>query len=142
MTHWRDLSRPERIALVKEHYTSDGSAAKIAASIGMGVTRNAVVGIYERNRDMKLSHPLGGNIGKVFSPREKPEPMAKPIIRHAPTPQPAKIIRPDFRHVSLVDLKSGECKWPDGNSPYSFCGNEADGSYCRYHRRLSYAVRA
>jgi GcrA cell cycle regulator len=148
MTDWTETDTAGRIALVQSHYTPEGSAAKIAASIGMGVTRNAVVGVYNRFPAMKLTHPLGGNIGKVFPAKPRREAMAKipvvlpPRIATMRIPVSAKIIRPDFRHVDLVDLKSGECKWPAGNSPFTFCGASADGSYCRYHARLSYAVSA
>lgn len=141
MTPWRQLSTRERISLVQYHHLPGISASKIAASIGMGVTRNAVVGIYERNRELKLTHPLGGNVGKCFPAKPRRVAMVaikKPVVQK-PVPI-AKPTRPEFRHVDLLDLKSGECKWPAGNGPYTFCGQDAEfRSYCAFHHRLAHS---
>lgn len=148
MTDWSLLTRAERIALVQHHHTRDSSAAAIARSIGLGVTRNAVVGMYHRAPALKLSHPLGGsNNGVKGRPRaERREPMAKiKVIRHkqellpqAPVYVPPPT-RPEFRNLALLDLKPNECKWPEGDRDFTFCGAPAEGSYCRFHARLSYA---
>ncbi len=60
-------------------------------------------------------------------------------------PKLHKLPKPDrtvfeCRSVPLLDLNRGECKWPVNDAAigelHLFCGNPADGSYCRSHARL------
>lgn len=39
------------------------------------------------------------------------------------------------RHVSLIDLEPGDCRYPYGDGPMTFCGHpkQADSSYCTLH---------
>lgn len=46
---------------------------------------------------------------------------------------------PESRRLSITDLGYGQCKYPDGDGPFFFCGNpqDADSSYCPYHHHLT-----
>lgn len=46
-------------------------------------------------------------------------------------------LSPNHRGLTLLELKSGECKFPHGDAaPFSFCGAAAEGTYCNHHARL------
>lgn len=151
MTEWQQMTTQERIALVKAKWTPEGSALAIARAIGMGVTRNVVMGVYYRFPALKFSHPLGGNKGKVIGGARKAktaEPARKYVsIVHRQelvTQQPrpvyiAPAIAPESRRLALLEITDKECKWPSDERPFTFCGQPAEGSYCRYHARLAWA---
>jgi GcrA cell cycle regulator len=42
-------------------------------------------------------------------------------------------------HLTLLELEPGQCRWPYGDSPYTFCGCQqfAGFSYCEPHQALS-----
>jgi hypothetical protein len=41
---------------------------------------------------------------------------------------------------TLLDLKVGECRWPEGDRHYTFCGApQAAGSYCAHHHALAHS---
>ena len=41
------------------------------------------------------------------------------------------------RTYTLVELRPGQCRWPEGEqAPYSFCGApQVSGSYCAEHHK-------
>lgn len=43
-------------------------------------------------------------------------------------------------HLSLLDLKKGQCRWPLGDGPFTFCGCDVqEGSpYCETHHAVAY----
>jgi GcrA cell cycle regulator len=51
-----------------------------------------------------------------------------------PTPEPTPY------HLTVQQLQKDECRWPYGQSPYTFCGHKKleGSSYCPYHHKDAY----
>ena len=50
-------------------------------------------------------------------------------------------VQPAAKHVDLLELEPGQCRWPYGDGPFTFCGCPTasdDGSYCRAHQAQAY----
>ncbi len=126
------------------------AAAAINAEFGTGYSRNACIGRSNRIGLKSLCPKFGGE----RRPRSrKGEATAAGIVERtqrrkaAPAPQqfvcePAtglSVADVVPLHVSLIDLQPGQCRWPYGDGPFTFCGCEQfDGSsYCEPHSALS-----
>lgn len=155
---WRSLSPSDKVALVQSVYDGTGTASRIAAAIGPAITRNAVIGVYTRNPELAKTHPLGPNLSqrkmmavgkaarakKMKAPAKKEKASKPPAdIKLPPSPPPEPVKPPEFRNVSLVALKTGECKWPSGDprtEDFGFCG-AATGDilkpYCAHHTHIA-----
>lgn len=48
--------------------------------------------------------------------------------------------RADSGARALLELRLGECRWPEGEGPFSFCGAPAitDKPYCPHHHGIAY----
>lgn len=155
---WTELSSPEKARKLAEVYTTGDSAATIAAkvstAIGHTVTRNAVIGLYHRNKDILKKCPLGGSRPKLgrkpakkrvrrdlsdqprngrrkpATARQRPPQSQETPVMEEPRPETT---------IRLLDLKPGMCKYPFGSTgDYSFCGHdmaEGDEAYCSFHAR-------
>jgi GcrA cell cycle regulator len=154
----------ERITAVETLWRGGLSAAQIAAALGAGITRNAVIG--------KL-HRLGLSGRKKTAAAERPSPVrsggamkalgrgrhaiAKPqvapraLCRPSPSPKLGTLPRegrPDHPLVSLVDLGRFACHYPfgtPGDDNFGFCGAKVDPQtarypfcYCDTHRAIAY----
>ena len=42
-------------------------------------------------------------------------------------------------HLSLLDLERGQCRWPFGDGPITFCGHvvRSKSSYCPHHALMN-----
>lgn len=129
-------------------------------------SRSAVLGLMARNRERFPHRGTGvrrvarsrADIPKPERPRRASVPAVKPPpaprqqpaedLRHlrAPTPPRRRTIFKDphaydaaSRHVPLVDLRSGDCRFPVNNAAlgeaHLFCGLQAapDAPYCAHH---------
>ena len=146
MTKWTD----SRVARLKQMHAAGYSAQLIAADLGHGVTRNAVIGKLNR-----LEVPSPDQVVKVipFRPSQRVRAKPKPKttfgtarllqIVHAPTLAHAA----PSEHVTLFELENRHCRWPVSTCPgieQLFCGDlSADLTdrlpYCEQHARLSRA---
>ncbi len=161
---WTD----ERVELLKKLWSEGLSASQIAGRLGMGVTRNAVIGkVHRLNLSGRAQQPRST---APRAPRKQREPSLpgrgngmpsmptaggnalKPMMRA--DIQPRQVALPEPQPVRLVDLSKGgrvtilhltdkTCKWPIGDpgaEDFCFCGHSPrDGSpYCEYHARLAY----
>lgn len=125
-------------------WTAGLSCAQIANEMQCGFTRNAVIG--------KI-HRLGLN-GRVYASRKKTPEEAEASRAHkteyrrdyrakqrASLPaKPSRPVRPDVclevtpRNLDLLELTPGDCHWPYGDGPFTFCGSPIlHGSYCASH---------
>lgn len=158
--HWTD----ERIESLRKYRHEGLSAAGIAAALGGGLTRNAVIG--------KL-HRLGLRTEpRAPSPRSHPKHRIKPQGRAIAGSRIAARTRGDPNMVTLIDaiafeppldgaafdaaipqsqrrtlleLREGECKWPVGEgAEMFFCAAEQHGSlpYCYHHSLRAYQPAA
>ncbi|CAN7640959.1 GcrA cell cycle regulator [Phenylobacterium sp. LjRoot219] len=142
---WTD----DRVATLKRLWIDGLSASQVAARLGGGVSRSAVIG--------KL-HRLGLTGPRIAAVR--PAPKQRPAKRSpaapsrwalrshgrptAQTPEPVVVEHGLVRN--LRSLGRGDCRWPLGDpqaADFSFCGRPArPGSpYCASHNRAAHAPR-
>lgn len=151
---WTD----ERVELLRKLWNEGLSASQVAAEIGAGITRNAVIGkihrlglsqraktaIAPRPRVAKpprqqapvRSHApsMMGNVALALAPRA----LALPEIR----PQ-EEVVIPLSERVTIMELREAMCRWPIGDpttSEFRFCGARSPGGgpYCGYHAQVAY----
>jgi len=138
------------------------SCALMAAELACGFTRNAVIGRLNRlglSNASSTIRKVGGN--------KRPKKVNRKTIRivrangnsdrmrfmESPETDMAELrcTEVEMRGIALVDLEEGDCRYPDGDGPFTFCGHpKLEGaSYCGPHyaltrtgpRNLSDAVR-
>ena len=153
----------ERIDAIKELYEPGMSALSITMALcerGFDVSRNAVIGMYTRygdsalkgcpllpqgvNRSRAVGKPRGPYKVKPRAPRE-PRPTTAPRSKKQSNIVPFVLPASAFTYVAthptkrLLDLQAHECKWAMSGegADIQFCAQEAAGSYCEHHRRLS-----
>jgi GcrA cell cycle regulator len=159
---WTD----DRVEQLKRMWSEGLTASQIAARIGQGVTRNAVIGKVHRlglsGRVAKVRSPQPKPPRKIYEPnlaaRERGLPVSgatalKPQFRPQPKPLPLPEVEPE--PIRLVEVPSGEqrcsimhlsdrtCRWPIGDPTaenFCFCGSapREKGPYCEYHARIAY----
>lgn len=147
---WRDLSLCARV----EKLWKDHSATEIAEAIGS--TRNAVISYLHRanltSKDKSKDHPQyrpKGTRPKTSTGRSNAQFGADRALenrlRRATKPSPFLVSRCDIepRNISLMDLKSGDCRFVYGDGPFLFCGQPAMPGYswCTGHAALVFAPR-
>jgi GcrA cell cycle regulator len=157
----------ERVETLSKLWADGLSASKIAAKLGMGVTRNAVIGkVHRLNLAGRAAQP---RTAEPRSPRKTREPshpgrpssngpttqtagntVLKPFVRPEPrpqalaAPQPLRLLDlPKDGRITILHLSDKTCKWPIGDpgaEDFCFCGHSPrDASpYCEYHARLAY----
>lgn len=122
---WTD----KRIDTLKKLWLEGLSASQIAARLGEGVTRNAVIGKAHRLDLAARPSPVKA---------EPAKPAAKPA-RAAPAEKPQR--------VTLLKLTERMCKWPighPGEPEFHFCGRRSQPGqpYCAHHASMAYQTPA
>lgn len=137
-TAWTD----ERIHLLKTMWSDGNSAGVIATELGF--TRNSVIGKIHRLCLPKRLTTLSSDRERM-TPAERTqrhtEYMRGYRARKATEPTPVCIDEPPAAplHKRLLDLGPGDCRFPFGEGPITFCGHPAtDGSYCRAHHEVTH----
>lgn len=154
-TGWTD----DRVELLSKLWSEGLSASQIAAQLGGGVTRNAVIGkVHRLGLSGRAKAGAAGNAAArpVAKPRPAPvgavpgdparpaplEPIARPPVSvdHRWSEDAAI---PDSQRVSILELRDSMCRWPLGDPAkpdFGFCGaRSATGMpYCGHHCRLAY----
>lgn len=137
---WNDTMDVELRKLHGEGYSS----SQIAGFMQMGLSRNAVIGRVFR---LGLSRPI------VRKNREaKVARTHKPVVRIVRANGNSNGFRVNISvetdsfmprcvevvplHAQLMDLNQGQCRYPYGDGPFTFCAQPAGGSYCPAHTRL------
>ena len=125
----------ERLRRMKQLFEAGCTTREIAAELGHGITRNAVVGKVHR---LGLSKMNGNGAKERELRRLKPPPPPKPHW--------AKV-EPGTRRVILFELTDAMCRWPIGDpqdADFGFCGNRKmhGHSYCAFHTRAAYIRRS
>jgi GcrA cell cycle regulator len=151
---WTD----ERVDLLRKLWNDGLSASQVAAELGGGITRNAVIGkihrlgLAERAKAPAAPRPRApkpprsqstarshghsvGNLALAFAPR----------AHVAPAPRlDEDVVIPMSERVTLMELRESMCRWPMGDPTtpeFRFCGGKAPagaGPYCAYHARVAY----
>jgi GcrA cell cycle regulator len=158
---WTD----ERVEQLRLHWVEGKSASQIAALLGHGLTRNAVIGKVHR-----LGLATRAKSPGSASPRPRP-PRPTPSVHRSAAPRPSTVVprigrgatalaiapqafadadAQDFEsvvvpmslRVTIVELREAMCRWPlgDPSSPdFRYCGSHtATGPYCPHHGALAY----
>lgn len=141
---WSD----EIIATAREAFDRGCSFTLIAREIaehhGVIFSRNAVIGKAGRLGWTRLL-TKAPTISPRRATKEKPRGDARkknPAFDALPFVPRAAEATP--LHLKLFDLKSTSCRWPYGDTDFTFCGCEIapDSSYCPAHKALSIRLRA
>lgn len=145
----------ERVEKLIDLHSKSWSCSQIAAGLGCGITRNAVIGRLHR---MGIT---GGNVAmsdhervknhrasedrKLEKRKQKRREMREQGI--PPAPRIRLPLRPLLtcvevvsRMITLLDLEPDDCRYPDGEGAgITFCGHpKLEGrSYCFAHTRLT-----
>ena len=150
---WTD----ERVEVLSRLWMEGRSASQIAAELGLGITRNAVIGKVHRLG-------LAGRAKTVLSQAQtrlkaKTEsvtdaevainvvPEIEPTLLE-PTPalvgRPLDVAIPISERVTIMELRESSCRWPMGDpsqAEFRFCGARTGvgaGPYCATHARLAF----
>lgn len=129
-------STPAAVDRLKELHERKLSCSQIAVVLfdefQIPVSRNAVIG--KINRLGLLPHSPPGFSEKSRERRQTAQfrIRTKPVTVELP-PTPPTIAEP--LHITFMDLQHGQCRFPFGNGPFTFCGCDvAPGrSYCWPH---------
>lgn len=157
---WTD----ERVELLRQLWLDGKSASQISAELGLGITRNAVIGKVHRlglSGRAKSASPAAPRVRQRPPPAPR-APMASRasggahIVRGntalafsldtAIDPQPAfheDVVVPMSLRVTIVELKEAMCRWPlgDPTTPeFRYCGIQTAGTgpYCVHHGQMAY----
>lgn len=159
---WTD----ERVETLKRLAADGQSASYIAAAIGGGITRNAVIGKAHRldvqigrakastpaqrlaqranaRRVVRIARERRVRLGQIKATIENVgHSRALQQAAHARAVAVADAAPPQALMVQLLDLEPHHCRWPigePGKPGFGFCGCEKAtvGSYCQHHQQLS-----
>ena len=152
-TGWSD----ERVALLGKLWGEGLSASQIAAILGGGVTRNAVIGKVHRlglAGRVKAGAPAQPRPAKPSRPVARPITLVSSVVDEGVDSEPARretpparvddeIALPPSERVSIMDLRDSMCRWPIGDPAkpgFGFCGQRATPGvpYCAAHCRIAY----
>ena len=154
----------ERVERLKKLWIDGLSASQIAAELGEGVTRNAVIGKVHRLGLSGRGKPAGSGTPRPrkTAPRAPSAPTTLDAFRRRgatvlaaarapqPEPEPAfeplpeeEVVIPMSERVTIMELRDSMCRWPlgDPSSPdFRFCGlrSHTSAPYCGYHARIAY----
>ncbi len=161
MTQWSDIGTAGWIEAIKSAWEPGASATQIGSALG--VSRNAIIGIYDRHSKHLADYPLrsvavhdaerkrAAAIRRERAPaRFDPPRPASALSSPSPIRQASPGIRsneppPVALNSLLEELRAGACHWPvNDGGPFLFCG-VATGSvldkYCPHHCGLAYSPR-
>ncbi len=150
---WND----ERVDLLSRLWLEGRSASQIAAELGDGVTRNAVIGKVHRlglsSRIKPAILPSEPQTARLKKEVGKTEPGIE-VDQAAPVPQPlaavlvpverraSDVVIPISSRVTIMDLRETMCRWPLGDpssAEFRYCGcRSAIGPYCREHASVAF----
>jgi GcrA cell cycle regulator len=143
----------ERVEKLRELHARQLSCAMMAGELGGGISRNAVIGKLHR---LGLSNAYSTVHKENRRPRKTRDKTNRKTIRivkangnsrqmrlmESPETdlQALRCVEVVPRNISLLDLEPGECRYPYGDSNFTFCGHpSAEGySYCAPHAVLSW----
>ncbi len=135
MSIWSE--QPELYIRAVALWAKGWSSQQIAVALGNGITRRAVIGKINRNKDKKPSDRRSPSKPKdrAFLPSEpsRPKVFKTPPVAVVEALDELIPLFQDFPPDSL-------CKWPVGDGPeYQFCGRQRErGSYCAAHGARAY----
>jgi GcrA cell cycle regulator len=161
-TGWTD----DRVELLGRLWAEGQSASQIAAVLGGGVTRNAVIGKVHRlglsgrgktgaapvaarpaKPTRSPSHPMAMDGARINGTPDVVAGEAKVEVRPPAAWQKSEIAIPETRLVTILELRDSMCKWPIGDpsrADFGFCGQRSATGlpYCSAHCQVAYQPAA
>lgn len=153
----------ERVELLRKLWVEGLSASQVAAELGGGITRMAVIGKVHRlgiaDRSVVKTTKPARNADAFYAQQKK---KRTPLGRQLPKkpepafgPQPGDEVDIDYNDgafvceaagVDIAGLKPHHCRWPLGDprsESFKYCGAPRVGTglmdvYCAAHRALAY----
>lgn len=164
--HWQNLSKAQRIETIKSVYVFGDSARAIGARIG--ITRNAIIGMYGRHREDLADYPLGGGTGyrqhtkanrvhkQASGTKSERKPRRRMVLADFDNRNPVFKTKPRLlptndivsRDLSLMELEPSDCRWPTNDAAkgeeHRFCGHTrlVGYSFCERHAFRAYTRAA
>jgi GcrA cell cycle regulator len=138
---WDAMTKDERVAAVNAGRLAGFSSTHIAR-LYRAVSRNVIIGFCHRNADRIIGIPPSRP--KPREPKRPPRRALPAIQRAEPkwTPPPPPENEPASLRVALLDVREGQCRWPQGDpasADFHFCGHPAThGPYCAFHGNVAY----
>lgn len=156
---FEDADRDQRWLMIDTVYQPGMSCGGIAKALGSHygakITRNVIVGMFNRQPEMKKKYGIEKQVAKPRHPRP---PKAAPlmIVESEAKPSPRKDlvvpksalapailpVRPPVageKNIPLTELRDSLCKWPTREDPdgHKFCGLQVlskTSPYCESHK--------
>jgi GcrA cell cycle regulator len=138
-------------AQLRKLYGDGLSASQIAAEIGGGVTRNAVIGKVHRLGLSGRPKPVSSNKGgwkkrRAWKPPVRVGAAAKggpDLIPVEPKEPTVELAIPIEERKTILQLTEHTCRWPIGDvgdEDFHFCGRQPKPGlvYCEHHARRAY----
>lgn len=134
-------------------WKSGWSAAAIRDELACGLTRSAILGKLGRLGLLGQREKRLPTVVIPKSMRRRTAPLKLPYVppAHLYTPPKPKandtgpkpredLPEPASLNLALPDLETGQCKYPHGDGPFTFCGHAQfeTSVYCEHHSRLAY----
>ena len=148
----------ERVELLSKLWQDGISASRIAAQLGAGITRNAVIGKVHRLGLAGRAKPAA-SAGAPRPRRVVPPPATQKTValrgntmmlrevvvaeEYEPAVLPQAVVIPISERVTITELRENMCRWPLGDPltpEFRYCGTKCDPSmpYCMPHGRMAY----
>jgi len=143
-TKWTD----DLVEKLKSLHADGLSCSQIAAEMTIGITRNAVIGKLHRlgltntrprsQKTTVVNSTVIRKITRIVRANANSDKMR--LIEGVETETaPLRCVEIEPRHLSLIELGSGDCRFPYGEGQVTFCGHPAhEGSYCGPHFDLTH----
>lgn len=119
-------------------HKDNGNSEMVTALLSLGCTYSEVA------KELKMSR--NAIAGIVWRSERRPERKITPKQKVAQDKQPQPVSRkvdmsePVSLALEMEDLRTGQCKYPQGDNPFTFCGQIAimEKPYCPYHWALTH----
>lgn len=168
---WARFTAARKVAMVEEIYasstkTTTGIAMALNERFGLGLSRNAVAGLYSRVESLRQRFPLLGQGNFNNKPSSAKSPVLAQIKEQAldlteldddplapaePIIVSKTVLDQKIKHralekdVLLTELGPRMCKWATNEGgPFRFCGCSTPSpteQYCDFHSKLAYTAR-
>jgi len=148
----------ERVELLRKLWQEGISASRIAAQLGAGITRNAVIGKVHRLGLAGRAKPASSSgaprprrvasvptTQKTVALRGNTMMLREVVVaeEYEPAVLPRAVVIPISERVTITELRENMCRWPLGDPltpEFRYCGTKCDpsASYCMPHGRMAY----
>jgi GcrA cell cycle regulator len=148
----------ERVEILRKLWQEGASASRIAAQLGAGITRNAVIGKVHRLGLSGRAKPAASASAQRPKRVATPQAMQKTVALRGNTVMvrevvvaeeyeravmPEAVVIPISERVTIMELRESMCRWPLGDplsAEFRYCGTKCDPaqSYCIPHGRMAY----